>query len=306
MLELATKSLDEHPLPLSTVARSVIRLTANPAVSMRELSRAVSADPGLSGKLIKMANSAFYAGPEAVTSITGAVFKLGITATRSVAMTASVQALFRDGDPDGLEDRLWRHSLAVGVAARVIAQEAGSSLAEEAFLSGLLHDIAKLLLLQRFPAVYKPIFKRTLETGEPPLDVEMASMGFTHADLGAMILERWAFEPAPIGAIRFHHDPDRVGRYTDTDPANTDRATRLLAHAVSLANVIAKRLDGTAPTDHESPLTNGPTPAFFGFTTEQLDRIIQNVSYRVGDELQVFGQPDAPIYVSEHRDHGAD
>ncbi len=303
MLELATKSLDEQPLPLSTVARSVIRLTANPAISLRELARAVSADPGLSGKLIKMANSAYYAGPEAVTSIPGAVLKLGITATRSVAMTASVQALFRDGDSDGLEDRLWRHCLAVGVAARVIAHEAGSPLAEEAFLSGLLHDIAKLLLLQRFPAVYKPIFKRTLETGEAPLDVEMTSMGFTHADLGAMILERWAFEPGPIGAIRFHHEPDRVGRYSDTDTAKTDQATRLLAHAVNLANAIAKRLDGTLPTDQESALTSGPTATYFGFTTGQLDRIIEKVSYRVGDELQVFGQSDAPIYVSEHHVH---
>jgi HD-like signal output (HDOD) protein len=307
LLDLVTRSLDEQPLPISTVARSLIRMTADPTVSLGELSRVVSADPGLTGKIVKMANSAFYTGPEIVSSIPSAILKLGITATRSIAITASVQGLYRGGGAAELEHDLWQHSLAVGVGARIIAQHAAPPLAEEAFLSGLLHDIAKLVLIQRFPDVYKPILRRTLGNDESPLDVELTSMGFTHADLSAMILERWAFGPVPIRAVRFHHDPDRAdssaesSRNLSQQDARRLEDARRLAHAIGLANALAKRLGGASPITREINLPCGPTLKYFKFTQDQLSQMSEEMSFRVGDELQVFGQPDTPMFVSRHR-----
>jgi len=299
LLDLATRSLDEQPLAIGVVARSVMRLTADPEIGIWELARAVSADPGLSGKIIKMANSAFYAGPSIVTSIPEAIAKLGITATRSVAITASVQALFRHGGREGFERDLWLHSLVVGIGSRIIAQHSGSLLAEEAFLSGLLHDIAKLVLLQRFPQIYGPILRRTVENDEVSLDVELTCMGFTHADLGAMILERWAFGPVAVRAVRFHHDPDRTGSIPNKD--HVQRDARQIAHAICLANVLGKYLQKASRNPCKMSIPNSPSREHFTFTNEQLNGIAEEISFRVGDELQVFGQPDTPMFVPKHR-----
>jgi HD-like signal output (HDOD) protein len=299
LLELATRSLDEQPLAIGAVARSVIRMTSDSEVSIRELARAISSDPGLSGKIIKTANSAFYAGPSIVTSIPGAIAKLGITATRSAAIAASVQALYRGGGHEGLEHALWRHSLAAAIAARIVIQHTGSSLAEEAFLCALLHDIAKLVLLQRFPDKYKPILKRTLENDEASLEIELTAMGFTHADLGAMILERWAFGPASIRAVRFHHDPNRAGTATDGD--NIRRDAVLLSYAICMANAIAKHLEKSAQSACGTDLPTCPANAYFGFTDGQIRQILEETSFRVGDELQVFGQPDTPMFSTRCR-----
>jgi putative nucleotidyltransferase with HDIG domain len=299
LLELATRSLDEQPLAIGAVARSVIRMTADSEVSIRELARAISSDPGLSGKIIKTANSAFYAGPSVVTSIPGAISKLGIIATRSAAITASVQALYRGGGHEGLEHALWRHSLAAAVAAKIVMQQAGSPLAEEAFLCALLHDIAKLILLQRFPDKYKPLLRRTMENNEMSLEIELTAMGFTHADLGAMILERWAFGPTSIRAVRFHHDPNRAGAATDEDKIRRDAV--LLSYAICMANAIAKHLEKSARSASGTDLPNCPANAYFGFTDGQIRQILEETSFRVGDELQVFGQADTPMFSTQYR-----
>ena len=94
LLELATRSLDEQPLALGMVARAVIRLTADPAISITRLARAISADPGLSVTIIRKANCAFYASHSVVASVPLAVVKIGITATRSVAISGSIYAMF--------------------------------------------------------------------------------------------------------------------------------------------------------------------------------------------------------------------
>lgn len=299
LLEVATRSLDEQPLAISTVARSVIRMTSDSNVSIKELARAVSSDPGLAGKIIKTANSAFYAGPAIVSSIPEAITKLGFTATRSVAITASVQALYQDGGQGELKHDLWTHSLAAGIAARIVIQHIQTPLAEEAFLCALLHDIAKLVLLQRFPEIYEPILRRTLLSEDAPLEHELTCMGFTHADLGAMILERWAFGESSIRAVRFHHDPPRAG--SDADPDAVRRDAYKLARAVSVADSLARILAKAADSDGKVDLSNVPGSKLFGFSPAELDQILLEISYRVGDELQVFGQSDVPMYVSRRR-----
>ena len=276
------------------MAQAVIRLTADPDISVSELSRAVSADIGLSAKIVKKANSAFYAGTTRVSSLPLAIVKLGFPSTRSLAIAGSVEAMFRQGDDAGFEQYLWRHSLAVGIASRIIVRHVEPALTEDAFLAGLLHDIAKLVLLQRFPSMYTPILIEARESQSPLIEIESTKMGFTHADLGAMILDRWNFAETETRAVRFHHDPSHAGLTAEDAAVEHDSAQ--VAHTICLADALVKNFEAGSTPAADSKFTDNPGFGYLGLSETQMDQVCQELSNQMGDELQIFGQPETSIF----------
>ncbi|MEW5874011.1 MAG: HDOD domain-containing protein [Candidatus Zixiibacteriota bacterium] len=293
-LEAAVQSLDEEPLTLGTVAVGVMRLMGNPKVGLPSLTRAISADIGLSSKIIRKANCAFYAGSEPVTSLPLAILKIGFTATRSMVIASAYRSLFREGDSEGFEERLWRHSLGVGIGARTVAHHADGTFGEEAFVCGLVHDVAKLVLFQRFPEVYRPILKRTIDNPGAEKEIEMTVMGFTHAELSAMILERWGFERAAIRSVRYHHDPEAISADGADTPINRDAAQ--LAYAINLANEIVRQFEDPHPGVPVPSLDDNPGLQHFGFNARQQGRICDEMRFRIGDELQLFGEAGTHMF----------
>lgn len=294
LLDVVTKSLDEQPLALGMVACTVIRLTSDPQIDVSKLARAISADPGLTGKIICRANSAFYAGGWTSTSLPMAIVKLGFLATRSIVISSSIQSMFRQGDPEGLEQYLWQHSLGVGLGTRIILRYAGKSCTEEGYTCGLLHDIAKLVMLQRFSDMYAPILRETRKHDTIHLEIESEKMGFTHADLGAMILEKWDFGPAETLAVRFHHEPDHIG--PSHENSGVQKNASILAHAVCLANAITKQIELESD---ELECKDGPirsSTEYFQFSAEQIGQIREDMITQIDEELQVFGQKDARVF----------
>ncbi len=291
-INIVSASLDEVPMALGTVAMAVIKLMSDHEVSLDRLARAISSDQGLSARIIRKANSAFYATGNRITTLPLAIMKIGFSATRSIAISASVNAMFRKGEGDGLEQQLWYHSLAVGIGSRILAKRVGSRAAEEAFLTGLLHDIGKLVLLQRYPEQYTPILRETQNKPNTRLDVELSRMGFTHADLGVMVLDRWNFAESEIRAVQYHHDPYAM---PDSDANNHDlSSTFSLAQIVALANLLAKSMEQTAGP-HSSPVERLKSD-HFDFPPNQLIEIAEEIRQNVSDELQVFGLTETRLF----------
>ncbi|MBD3298044.1 MAG: HDOD domain-containing protein, partial [candidate division Zixibacteria bacterium] len=86
-INVVSASLDDVPLALGTVAMAVIKLMSDSEVSLERLSRAISSDQGLSARIIRKANSAFYATGNRITTLPLAIMKIGFSATRSIAIT---------------------------------------------------------------------------------------------------------------------------------------------------------------------------------------------------------------------------
>jgi HD-like signal output (HDOD) protein len=124
------------------------------------------------------------------------------------------------------------------VASRIIAQRSNASLKEEAFITGLMHDIAKPVLLQRFPDEYKPVIAAIRDGGEDELETEREMLGFTHAELGTHILEHWNFPVELTRAAGRHHDYDGAS-LNDLDTVIDPREVTL-SRIVCLANELAK------------------------------------------------------------------
>lgn len=271
---------------------AVIKLMSDPEINLNRLARAISSDQGLTARIIRKANSAFYASGNRITTLPMAIMKIGFPATRSIAIAASVNSMFRKGEGNGLEQQLWQHSLAVGIGSRIIARKVGSRMTEEAFLTGLLHDIGKLVLLQRFPEQYTPILRDTQHRPNTRLDVEMTRMGFTHADLGVMVLDRWNFDESEIRAVQYHHDPYAM---PDQNTDGHDLASSFaLAQIVALANNLAKSMEETVGP-HSNPIKLLKSD-HFDFSPDQLAEIAEDIRQNVADEIQVFGFADTRLY----------
>ncbi len=193
LLERAIATLDIFPLSQATVIKNVMSMTTSMDTAVEDLAKALSVDQALTGKVIRLSNSPFYGRVRTVATLNEAITILGFQTIRSLVVATSTSSMFRKGAEKVLEQKLWRHSLAVAIAARMVGQKHDRSLAEEAFLVGLVHDIAQLVLLQRFPKEYKPVMERTISSGETLSECEQEMLGFDQDDNALMIFD-WAYQ----------------------------------------------------------------------------------------------------------------
>lgn len=224
-------SLVEKIPAFSQSVSRVLSLAGDINCSPKTLVEVVSGDPVLTMKILRLVNSAYFGLANRVTSVHQALVTLGLNTLKHTALSLAMLGVLPRKNEAGLDiDALWLHSLAVGLAARRLAQAKGVSRSEseDYFVAGLLHDVGKLVY-----ARYEPKrFARALEAAaldQVDLTVsEQAVLGATHAEVGALLAQRWGL-PEPLGgALAGHHAP------SDENPSQ-------LTDVVFVANQVVKR-----------------------------------------------------------------
>jgi len=213
---------------LPHIALRVMEVANNPDAGARELKEVMEIDAALSTRVLRCANSSAYAVRTKITSLQQAITYLGIKQVRNLALTASVSRLFEKDGHLGSYSRqgLWRHLVAVGVCARLIAMRIRCPDFEDVFLAGLLHDIGIILEDQHMHAEFVDVIG-ALEQGRTLQEVEHARCGFDHTRLGEHMAKAWKLPNGAIDSIRYHHGLGNYGgRFTQT------------IHCVELANFI--------------------------------------------------------------------
>ncbi|MFO0984462.1 MAG: HDOD domain-containing protein [Planctomycetota bacterium] len=193
------------------VAMKVLRLVRDPSHTAEELSAAISFDPGLSGKLLRLCNSSYYGLRYRVTSIREAIMYLGNRTVMDVVLVSCASDMFRSTGVVYFADpaQLWRHAIGTAFAAELIAQRCEPDLAAMAFTAGLFHDVGKMVLNEHVADRLKAILVH-VAGGASMLDAEHRELGMNHAEIGAAIAESWSFPDEFVNAIRYHHDPERA------------------------------------------------------------------------------------------------
>ncbi|MBU8869292.1 MAG: HDOD domain-containing protein [Gemmatimonadales bacterium] len=217
--------------PMPHVISRVLELLADVNSQASDMVEVLSRDPVLVARLIRVSNSVLYGRGQETTSLGQAVVRLGGKTLRSLVMAASMKTLFpMDQTNVGIWGQsLWQHSIECGLAARRVAQLAGYSDPEEAFVAGVLHDIGKVVILLNKPDEFRLILKRQALEKESFGSAERAILGFDHTDVGELLLNKWQMPGNLRACVKHHHDP--AGADSDTQLANIVAAANYLAHA---------------------------------------------------------------------------
>ena len=198
---------------LPTVIAKMLELVDNPRTSANALSSLIMQDQVLTAKMLKMANSSFYAFPRQIGTVKLALVVLGFENVKEMALSLSVLNTFKGGENKFFDTgRFWQHAVAVGACTRMLARETYHRLAGEGFVAGLLHDIGKIVMSQYLPKEFAEIQTLIFEGGSACEDAEKAVLGVTHGEVGAWLAERWNLPVQLVEAIRWHMHPELCPR----------------------------------------------------------------------------------------------
>lgn len=197
---------------MSGMAVKVLKLIDDPDTTISEVEELLRYDPGITANILKLTNSAYFGIPSKVGSVRQAVVLLGWKKLGKLVMTSCVNALLNKSVPgyDLPPGELWRHSIAVSVAAELLAKELEITANDVVFTAALLHDLGKLILGSYVREDFQAIEGAAGE-GTPFQVAERQILGTDHAEVGSRLLESWSLPESLVRSVRWHHDPDASG-----------------------------------------------------------------------------------------------
>ena len=216
----------------SPTVTKVFEVCNRPSTSSHDLNKVISLDPVLTGRVMKLVNSAYYSLGKEVTSLIHAIILLGLNTVKNLALsTAVLESIGGMNSFRSLSmDDFWVHSLGVGVLARSFARQTGIPVTEqeEYFVAGLLHDLGKIPLNHCYPEKYNSALETVVTEGMTLHEAEKMAFGFDHCAVGGLIAEKWRLH-RDFSAVCLHHH----------DLADGGNCNRDFISIVSLANCYA-------------------------------------------------------------------
>jgi HD-like signal output (HDOD) protein/CheY-like chemotaxis protein len=197
---------------LPSLPRCYTQLTqalSQPNVGLAQLVDIVETDPAMSTKVLQLVNSAYFGLPRRTSSILEAVRYLGVELLKGLALTSHVFAALEAKPIRGFSfDQLQQHSLLTARLARRLMPE--PSRAEEAFTAGVVHEIGQIVLALWFPEAMPAVTDAVKESGRARHEIEKATFGVTHSQVGAYLLGVWGLPFSIIEATACLHSPGLV------------------------------------------------------------------------------------------------
>lgn len=193
---------------LPVIINKLNNVIYNPQTSAKEVSKILSMDPALSSKILRIVNSAFYGLPNRITSITHAIIMLGFNAVKNIAISSSVLDVFKkEAENVELLKDIWRHSIGVASASKVIAKNLGQIVLDEFFMSGLLHDIGYIALFVYQYEKFLEFMDKCNSSNDSAIVIEKSIFGYDHQEVGGYLFQKWNMPRLLEEAVSFHHIP---------------------------------------------------------------------------------------------------
>jgi putative nucleotidyltransferase with HDIG domain len=228
--------IDEIPT-LPVVIPKLLTLMESDKTDAADIADAISRDPALSSKILKVANSAYYGFSKGISSLEKAVPLLGFNMVQSLALSIGVLRSLPSGKKSThfSQQDLWIHSLAVATVMKELGKKYGKGDDREyLFIIGLLHDIGKIVLDQYFGELFHRAIEEFHDLGNIELhQAETREIGVDHGEVGAMLLTRWKFPDKISNAIAVHHGSE-IPEGTNAEDVAMLRIADVLAHELSL------------------------------------------------------------------------
>lgn len=248
---------------LPVVAQRLLAVLHADSAAIDSIARLLGTDQALASAVLRHANCGLDMPVRRIASLTDAVTRIGHVALMQVLLRACAGPMLDRGLPAYAMPRAvaWRHAATTSVAARTLAQLAPIGLADEAGIAGLLHDVGKNVLTSVVPeAAAKAV---SLARGQrlPVWQAEEQVLGFSHAEVGAVLLRSWGLPENVVDAVARHHQPARASGPLATVVYLADAA----AHVVG-----AVGSGGACP----QPALDMQAAQNLGVTAEQIDAFL--------------------------------
>ena len=221
---------------LPAVANAVLDQILGEDFENKSLARIIETDPSLTIKILGHANTAIYARHGSISQVELALNRLGRKVIQALLLSVLIKDSLLTGDKaaEAEQTMLWRHSLATGVLASLIAAKSHPALAGEAFGAGVMHDIGRIFLRLFARDEYTLVNERVQEMRESVIDAEQETFKTDHTVIGRLIAQKWKLPPALSDAVWLHHHSAQSMSSLRTDGNHID-----LVAIVALANLLA-------------------------------------------------------------------
>ncbi|MBG7619869.1 HDOD domain-containing protein [Herbaspirillum sp. AP02] len=211
------KSLVDQPGKLPTIPKVVQQLMASfnaEDVSAQDIAQQIAADPALTAKVLRLANSAFFHASRTIGTVDDALRMLGFIMVRNLVLGNGMVAAFKNTRGMDLH-QFWLHTLYTAVASRWLAMHAGHAgedNGDAVFTVAMMHGIGQLQLHAVAAAAVAPLDKQCNVLDDDRAEREKAAWGFHYADVSAELATLWHFPDAMTNALRSTPDPLAAGR----------------------------------------------------------------------------------------------
>ncbi|HOP06202.1 MAG TPA: HDOD domain-containing protein [candidate division Zixibacteria bacterium] len=266
-------------LPASpAIVSSVMGLTSDLDSNVTDISRVLSSDQSLTAKVLKLSNSSFYGRSKGVRTLQEAVLILGFFTVRSLVVATSTHSMYMKDDEYGLKKKLWQHSLSSAVTARQLAERIGYDDGDELFIAALLHDIGKLVMMQKMSKQYEEIVVRVQDEQREFYDVEHEVFGFSHDQVAKVLLESWSFPESIIESVCWHHQLPPIEEGIPVPGA----------YLINLSNSVAKSFGVGFNNPVPENIADLESARVFGLNEDDINEIAARAFEQYQSEVGIF------------------
>jgi diguanylate cyclase (GGDEF)-like protein len=268
---------DQLSLPSPpAIAVQILNTVQKEDASLQDLARIISADPALTAKLLRVANSSFYALPNRITSVERALTVLGTNVIKNIALSFAIAGEVRGREQGGFDfDYFWRRSVTSAVAAQLLTALLQQK-DEDIFVAALLHNIGILIIYLGKGEEYSRLIKGRLNSGIPLFEMERQHFGFDHQIVGATLLTTWGLPASIAEPMQYHHEHDNA-------PEEHRRTAEILSIAGKLSAIYNEK-----DSARQVRLLQERLPTMFQVTTEQVRDLIDNIAKESIEILKTF------------------
>ena len=265
------------PSPPTIAVKILNTVQNNKEFSLNDLEKIISADPALTGKMLQIANSAFYSLPNKVSNITRAMSILGTNVIKNIALSFVItKELSRDTTSYFDFDYFWRRSVTTAVAAELVKNFIQKK-DDDIFVTALLQDLGLLILCLSKGKEYDE-FLTACRPGKSTslIKLEQQKYQFDHQQISHTLINSWKLPPSIAEPVLYHHEPEKAPeKYRQT------------AEILSMADLLSTIYYGTETSENVLLLHN-QMEMLFGIDKQQTNELLDDVAQKSIDIMGIF------------------
>jgi HD-like signal output (HDOD) protein len=199
-----------------TIYFELKKVTDDPTKTLNDAGEIIEKDPGLSARLLKIVNSAFFGFPTKISTLSHAISMIGVGELENLVLATLVVDKF-SSMPSGLISMrdFWSMSLRCALNAKELCgYNSEFEIPEAVFVCGLLHDIGRLIFYRRIPKIAREIGLQKASSKKDEVEIEQNLLGFDHYQTGAELAKLWNLPDIIEATIRHHNNPELAGQFS--------------------------------------------------------------------------------------------